>query len=148
MAWAPLTYNPVLFVYLYALQKSCHLWNLLRGCLDSRKCAEVRKWEVLFPTFAVHPNTRKRKWKNPFLFLFPFTQPFSHFQSATVNFVVMQISFAISCLSKQLILWLCKSHLHSNYSPNFIIINFYFNIILWSTFSLSFSHYHQNTKKT
>jgi len=33
----------------------------LRGCLNSRKWAEVRKWEVLFPTFAVHPNTGKGK---------------------------------------------------------------------------------------
>ena len=41
--------------------------------------------------------------------------------------------------------------MHSNYSLIFFIINFYFNIILrstlWSTFLLSLSHYHSNTKK-
>ena len=60
------------------------------GWLVSRKWAEVRKCEVSFPTSIVHPNTRKRKWINPFSFsLFPFTQSFPHFQGATVNFIVM-----------------------------------------------------------
>ena len=45
----------------------------------------------------------------------------------------------------------CRSYLHSNYSPIFFIIIFYFNIILlstlWSTFPLPLPHYQPNTGK-
>ena len=44
-----------------------------RGCLDSRKWAEVRKWECVISHFRCPSKHRKRKMKKPFfLFAFPF----------------------------------------------------------------------------
>ena len=48
-----------------------------------------RSEEVSFLTSTVHPNTEKEKLKNHFFPLFPFAQLFTHFQGATINFVII-----------------------------------------------------------
>jgi len=48
---------------------------------------EMGKCHFSLPYLSKH---RKSKMRNPFSFsFFPFTQPFPHFQDATVNFVAM-----------------------------------------------------------
>ena len=57
-------------------------------CLHAWLGAQVPRasGEVSFPTSDVHSNTGKENEKSLFFFsVFPFTQPFSHFQDATVN---------------------------------------------------------------
>jgi len=46
------------------------LQTTYRGCLDSRKWAEVRKWEVSFPTSVVHQTPEKENGKTTFPFVF------------------------------------------------------------------------------
>ena len=70
------------------LSKTSILVSYIWARLVARKSAEIRKWGNIITHFPIYPNTGKRKIRK-FLFLFSFTQPFSHFQNATVNFVVM-----------------------------------------------------------
>jgi len=57
------------------------------GCKEVGGSKEMGKYNCLLPYLSKH---QKRKIRNPISSsLFSFTQSFSHFQSATVNFVVM-----------------------------------------------------------
>ena len=60
-----------------------------RACLISRKWAEVRNGKCHFPLPLSIQTLKKKNRKFLFLFSFPFTQPFPHFQGATINFVVI-----------------------------------------------------------
>ena len=57
----------------------------LFGCKEVGGSKEIGKYNCSLSYLSKH---RKRKIRKP-LFLFSFTQSFPHFQSATVNFVVM-----------------------------------------------------------
>ena len=68
--------------------------NSYKGCLDSRKWAEVRKWGSVIFHFRCTSKHRKRKMRKPF-FLFSFS-----FHNYFLTSRVLQ-----------LILWSCKSDL-------------------------------------